>query len=64
MRSAADLYLAQLIQDDTPADYYVDKNPLNFRYLGIASALFPDAKFVLCTRDRRDNRAIDLEPIV
>ena len=41
-------------RDDAPAQFYIDKNPLNFRYLDFIVALFPNARFVHCRRDARD----------
>ena len=54
LREGAEVYLAQLRQDDTPAHFYVDKNPMNFRYLGLISTLFPNARVIHCKRNRRD----------
>lgn len=45
---------AQLVQDDAPARWYLDKNPLNFRYVGLIAALLPQARFIWCRRDARD----------
>jgi tetratricopeptide (TPR) repeat protein len=41
---------------DAPAQaiYMVDKNPLNFVYLGLVARVFPEAKVVHCRRDPRD----------
>lgn len=50
----AELYSAQLRQDDEPVRCYLDKNPFNFRYLGVAAALFPQARVIHCRRDQRD----------
>jgi tetratricopeptide (TPR) repeat protein len=50
----AALYHAQARQDDAPATWYVDQDPLNFRYLHVVAAMFPQARIVLCRRDRRD----------
>lgn len=44
----------QMRRDDTPAHWYLDKNPLNFRYLNLIAALFPQAKIIHCRRDLRD----------
>jgi tetratricopeptide (TPR) repeat protein len=41
---------AQLRRDDAPARFYIDKNPLNFRYLDFIAACFPQAKIVHCRR--------------
>lgn len=54
LSTAAHLYRAQLRQDDSPSRYYVDKNPLNFRHLGLIAAMFPNAKIIHCRRDVRD----------
>lgn len=51
---AARLYAAQSRQDDAPAPCYIDQDPLNFRYLHIAAAMFPTARVIHCRRDRRD----------
>jgi len=52
---AREIYLPHLFQDDAPARWYIDKHPLNFRYLGLMAAMFPDARVVYCRRDPRDN---------
>ena len=48
------LVSAQLRRDDAPARGYIDKNPLNFRYLDLIAAIFPAAKIIHCRRGRRD----------
>lgn len=45
---------AQLRRDDRPVGWYLDKNPLNFRYLDLVAAMFPGAKIIHCRRERRD----------
>jgi tetratricopeptide (TPR) repeat protein len=50
----ATLVLAQMRQDDEPALWYLDKNPLNFRYLNLIEALFPQAKIIHCRRQHGD----------
>jgi len=45
---------AHLRQDDEPARWYLDKNPLNFRSLGLIAALLPQARIIYCKRDPRD----------
>jgi hypothetical protein len=52
--AAAEPYLTELRGLDPSADRIVDKMPGNFLYLGIASLLFPKARFIHCTRDPRD----------
>lgn len=54
MTTAAHLYRNQLRQDDAPARCYIDKNPLNFRHLGLIAAMFPNARIIHCRRDLRD----------
>jgi hypothetical protein len=51
---AAGLYRALAVQDDAPAVHYLDQDPLNFRYLHIAAAMFPQARVIHVRRDRRD----------
>lgn len=53
LRAAGELYMRQLIQDDTPASAYIDKNPLNFRHLGLIAAMLPQARVIHCRRDLR-----------
>jgi tetratricopeptide (TPR) repeat protein len=50
----ANLVATHMRRDDAPAHWYLDKNPLNFRYLGLIAALFPRAKIVHCRRQPRD----------
>ncbi|MGA9342351.1 MAG: sulfotransferase [Rhodanobacteraceae bacterium] len=50
----ATMYAMQLRRDDAPARVYLDKNPLNFRYLDVIAALFPNARIIHCRRDRRE----------
>jgi len=54
LRQAASIYLSHLRQDDAPAHWYIDKNPHNFRHLGLIQALFPQARIIHCVRERRD----------
>ena len=54
LRATAALVAIHMRRDDAPARWYLDKNPLNFRYLGLIAALFPRARIVHCRRDRRD----------
>lgn len=51
---AEELYRALARQDDAPATWYIDQDPLNFRYLHIVDALFPQARVIHCRRDPRD----------
>ena len=51
---AAAVYLAHLQRDDAPVPGYIDKNPLNFRYLDAIAAMFPGARVIYCRRHLRD----------
>ena len=54
MATAAAMIRSQMRRDDAPARYYLDKNPLNFRYVDLIAALFPNARIVHCRRESRD----------
>jgi len=54
LAEAAGLYRALAVQDDAPATWYLDQDPLNFRYLHIAAAMFPQARVIHLRRDRPD----------
>ncbi len=54
LQQAAGFYRAHLYQDDAPRQVYLDKNPLNLRYLGLIASLFPDAAVIVCRRHPRD----------
>lgn len=51
---AGGLYRMLARQDDAPARAYLDQDPLNFRWLDIASAMFPQARVIHMRRDPRD----------
>ncbi|MEO8748555.1 MAG: sulfotransferase [Rhodanobacter sp.] len=51
---AANLYRMLAVQDDAPATWYLDQDPLNFRYLHIVAAMFPQARVIHLRRDRPD----------
>ncbi|HEX7325615.1 MAG TPA: sulfotransferase [Rhodanobacteraceae bacterium] len=54
LAEAAGLYRKLAVQDDAPATWYLDQDPLNFRWLHLAAALFPQAKVAHLRRDPRD----------
>ncbi|MGH8112682.1 MAG: tetratricopeptide repeat-containing sulfotransferase family protein [Rhodanobacteraceae bacterium] len=55
LQHAAADYARGSRQDDAPdARWFIDKQPLNFRYVDLALALFPDAKIVHCQRNPHD----------
>lgn len=47
-------YLRHAARGDQQCRYWIDKNPLNFRYLGAIAWLFPEARVIHCRRDPRD----------
>lgn len=54
LTEAASLYGKLAVQDDAPAPHYLDQDPLNFRWLHIAAAMFPRARVIHLRRDPRD----------
>ena len=54
LAEAAHLYRSLAVQDDAPATWYLDQDPLNFRYLHIVAAMFPQARVIHLRRDRSD----------
>ncbi|MGH8192439.1 MAG: sulfotransferase [Rhodanobacteraceae bacterium] len=56
LQRAAATYAAQLRQDDADdARWFIDKQPLNFRYVDLIFGLFPNARIIHCRRNERDN---------
>lgn len=51
---AARLYRMLAVQDDAPASWYIDQDPMNFRYLHIAAAMFPQARVIHLRRGGAD----------
>jgi tetratricopeptide (TPR) repeat protein len=54
MPVAATTYAAQLVQDDAPAGWYIDKQPHNCMHVDLILALFPRARVIHCRRGARD----------
>jgi len=54
LQSIRNLIATQMRRDDAAARFYIDKNPLNYRHLNLALALFPNARIVHLQRDARD----------
>ncbi len=54
LTAAGNFYLAQLGQDDAPTRFHIDKNPLNFRHLGLIAGMLPHARIIHCRRELRD----------
>lgn len=54
LAEAARLYRTLAAQDDAPATWYLDQDPLNFRWLHLVAAMFPQARVIHVRRDPRD----------
>ena len=55
LQDAAAEYMRHARRDDAgDAIWFLDKQPLNFRYVDLALALFPHARIIHCTRHARD----------
>lgn len=56
LQNAAITYAVRVRRDDAPSSrWFIDKQPLNLRYIDLILALFPNARIVHCTRNPRDN---------
>lgn len=51
---AAAVYAAHLLQDDSNASWFIDKQPLNLLHVDLIMALWPNARIVHCRRGPRD----------
>jgi tetratricopeptide (TPR) repeat protein len=54
-RAIADELWTQLRLDGPAHHHYIDKNPLNFRFLGFLLDVLPEAKVIHVSRDGRDS---------
>lgn len=55
LQHAAATYAAHSRQDDAgDACWFVDKQPLNFRYVDLMLSMFPQARIIHCQRSERD----------
>jgi hypothetical protein len=54
LENAAAIYRTQVRQDDAPARFYIDKQPLNFLHLDLIATLFPNARVIHAVRNERD----------
>jgi len=56
LQSAAIAYATHMKRDDAQSSrWFIDKQPLNLRYIDLIVALFPNARIVHCRRNARDN---------
>lgn len=55
LQHAATAYAMHARQDDAPGvRWFIDKQPLNFRYTDLVLSMFPDARVIHCQRNERD----------
>lgn len=55
LQDAAAAYAAQSRQDDAGCvRWFIDKQPLNFRYVDLMLSMFPQARIIHCQRNERD----------
>ena len=47
-------YATQLRQDDSDAQWFIDKQPHNFLHVDVILAMFPQARIIYCVRNSRD----------
>lgn len=48
-------YLEQMKSRCGTSDFVVDKNPLNFNFIGLIATVFPEARILFCKRNPMDN---------
>ena len=48
-------YLTRMVTRFGHSRFVVDKNPLNFNFIGVIAAVFPEARVLFCKRDPMDN---------
>ena len=48
-------FLRKIPQRHSGDPVLIDKTPMNFQYLGLLAEVFPDAKFIHCSRNPMDN---------
>jgi tetratricopeptide (TPR) repeat protein len=54
-KAAGDEFWAHMRLDGPAEHYYIDKNPLNFRYIGTLLDIMPEARILHLERDGRDS---------
>jgi tetratricopeptide (TPR) repeat protein len=54
-RELGEAYLEKMRRREPNARFVTDKRPDNFLFVGYLHALFPNARFILCERDIKDN---------
>ena len=70
IKSIVNNYFSKISYIKTNKNIILDKNPLNFQWLGFIKILFPNAKIIHCTRNLKDTalsiykNAFDINSIV
>ena len=70
IQSIANSYFSKISFINTNKSNILDKNPLNFQWLGFIKILFPNSKIIHCTRNLKDTalsiykNAFDINSIV
>jgi len=54
-RQLRDTYLRRMVERCGRNRFVVDKNPLNFNFIGLIATVFPEARIIYCTREPLDN---------
>ncbi len=55
IKDTAHKYMSYLKEYQISENYFTDKAPLNFLWVGFIKILFPDSKIIHCKRDPKDN---------
>lgn len=53
--SLRNVYLERMVKRCGGKNFVVDKNPLNFNFVGFIASVFPEARILHCKRDAMDN---------
>ena len=48
-------YITRMVDRCGSSDFVVDKNPLNFNFIGLITTVFPEARILFCKRNPMDN---------
>ncbi|MDH3349971.1 MAG: tetratricopeptide repeat protein [Gammaproteobacteria bacterium] len=54
-RKLRNAYLSRLVERFGHSRFVVDKNPLNYNFVGAIATIFPEARILFCKRDPMDN---------
>jgi len=54
LEESQDEYISKITEIDNSNKVFIDKAPLNFKYIGFIKSIFPDSKIINCNRDPID----------